>query len=328
MIGKERETPLIVLKLEALLRRIPTNHPQRLKIEESLRRYQAGYWGEQSLDYHFNFLKDDDYIFFHGLRLPWINKLFFQIDSLLLTSTCIILLEIKNMVGTIYFDIPFQQMIRTLDGKETSFPCPIVQSNRHVVQLTEWLRKNRFPNIPILNYVVFSNSSVILKTDPIHKHVFEKVLTAANLPNKLNAVRPSYPNIILNKHKIDQLNNQFIQQHVSQDPDVIEKYGLEKSELLTGITCSKCNKLTIIRKNRNWLCPICKSTFTDSHIQLLIDYLLLISPTITNKQFRYFSNLESPSITTKLFQGMNFQSTGTYKNRQYQLSLDQIQHHL
>lgn len=297
-------------------------------MEDDLRRYHAGHRGEQSLDYHFNFLTDDDYIFFHGLRLPWINELYFQIDTLLLTPKCIILLEVKNIAGTVYFDIPFQQMIRTFDGKEESFSCPIVQSNRHVAQLKEWLRKNQFPNIPILNYVVFSNSSTILKTDPNYQHVFEKVITAANLPNKLNAIRTSYPTKILNKAKIGKLIKLFKQQHVPQDLDILKKYGLERSDLINGTACDKCKRLSVIRGKRKWMCTMCNATNSNSHIKLLIDYVLLISPTITNKQFRHFSNLDSPSIATRLLQSMDFQTTGSYKDRKYHLSLNKLSQYL
>ncbi|WP_390621664.1 nuclease-related domain-containing protein [Oceanobacillus massiliensis] len=44
----------------------------------------AGYHGERSLLYHLNFV-EQDYHFFHDLRLPWKNGYHFQIDILLLS---------------------------------------------------------------------------------------------------------------------------------------------------------------------------------------------------------------------------------------------------
>lgn len=212
--------------------------------------------------------------------------------------------------------------------KEESFPCPIIQSNRHVTQLNEWLRKNHLPNIPILTYVVFSNSSVILKTNPSNQYIFDKVFTSANMPNKINSNRQMYPNKILNKRKIELLKNLFVQEHSENDSIVLKKYKLDRSELLNGVTCFKCNQLSVRRNNGKWVCDLCKGSFSDSHIYTLMDYRFHVSPSISNKQFRQFSNLESTSIASKILQRMNFQSTGTYKDRKYIIPIGQLRRHL
>ncbi|WP_425589897.1 hypothetical protein [Fictibacillus sp. FJAT-27399] len=49
MIIKERKMPLIIRKLNALLRRLPQHHPQRKDIEASFAKYMAGYRGEESI---------------------------------------------------------------------------------------------------------------------------------------------------------------------------------------------------------------------------------------------------------------------------------------
>lgn len=325
MIGKEREKPLIIFKLESLFPRTKLDfHLQREKMEEDLRKFYSGYRGEQSLDYHFNFLEDGDYIFFHGLRLPWKNGLYFQIDSLLLTPNVIIMLEVKNIKGTIFFNLPVKQMIRTLDGKEEAFPCPTIQSNRHVMQLNDWLRKNHFPNIPILAYVVFSNSSTILKTDPAHQNIFEKVITSANMPYKINSNRPKYPNKILNKRKMEQLKGLFMQDHTEDDTLILKRYNLERANLLNGIRCCDCNELSVKQTNGKWICNKCKGSFPNSYIHSLMDYRLLVSPIISNRQFRQFTNIKSPSIATKSLQRVHLPTTGSFKDRKYLLQIDQL----
>ncbi|WP_430784526.1 nuclease-related domain-containing protein [Virgibacillus flavescens] len=324
MIAKEREVPLIIPKLEALLRRIPLNHPQRIRVEEDLRKYNSGYRGEQSIDYHLNFLENDDYIIFHGLRLPWKNDFHFQIDTLLLATNCIFLLEVKNIAGTIFFDTSSQQMIRSLEEKEESYPCPILQSNRHVIQLNEWLRHHRFTNIPIIPYIIFTNSSSILKTSPSNQDVFDKIFTSASFPPEINTARKKYSSKLLNKPKIDRLTNLFLTEHREYEPDILKKFKVAPSELLSGMGCPACNKLSINRKNGKWRCQLCEGSFPVSFFQTLMDFRLLISSTISNKQFRQFTNLTSPSVATKQLLKMNFQYTGSYKNRKYQLSLQQI----
>lgn len=69
MIIKERKVPLSIQTREALLRRLPPNHPKRPEIKEDLKIAQAGYNGELNLDYHLAFLPEKDYRIFHDLRL-------------------------------------------------------------------------------------------------------------------------------------------------------------------------------------------------------------------------------------------------------------------
>ncbi len=51
MIIKERHIPLAILKLEALLRRLPSNHSKIPQIKDELGKRMAGFKGEVSLDF-------------------------------------------------------------------------------------------------------------------------------------------------------------------------------------------------------------------------------------------------------------------------------------
>jgi hypothetical protein len=69
-----------------------------------------------------------------------------------------------------------------------------------------------------------------------------------------------------------------------------------------------------------WICIHCDHKSKEAHILSLIDYILLISPTITNKQARFFLLVESHSITKKLLTSLNLQCSGSNRNREYDLS--------
>ncbi len=70
MIKKEFKVPLYVRKLEALTRRIPSNHPMRREIQEEHGRHLAGYKGEQSLQYYFNFFTSGKILHLSSLKIP------------------------------------------------------------------------------------------------------------------------------------------------------------------------------------------------------------------------------------------------------------------
>lgn len=185
MIVKERKIPRKILILEALVRRLPTNHPGRPKIENELLKSYAGYRGEQSIDYHLTFLPQDKFYLLHDLRLQNRQKHYFQMDTLILSPHFFLILEVKNISGSLYFDQEFHQLIRTIDGKEEGFPDPILQVMKQEKQLKSWLEDNHYPSVPIVSLVVISNSSTIIRCSSREKEIKEKVIHSAVLPFKL-----------------------------------------------------------------------------------------------------------------------------------------------
>ncbi|QNG59522.1 NERD domain-containing protein [Bacillus sp. PAMC26568] len=93
MIKKERKAPIKLLKLEAMIKRLPQSHRMRASASEELAKLKAGYKGEQAIDYYLNDLPVDQYIILHGLRLAHSKTEFFQIDTLLLTQRCFFILK-------------------------------------------------------------------------------------------------------------------------------------------------------------------------------------------------------------------------------------------
>lgn len=134
MIVKPRKIPLSIRKLEALIRRLPPYHPKLPFISEELNKKMAGYKGESSLDFYLGFLDPKQYFIFHDLRLKDDSR-FFQIDTLIVTKSYLLIIEVKNIAGTIHFDPLFNQLIRIKEGKEMAFPDPLLQVKRHELQL-------------------------------------------------------------------------------------------------------------------------------------------------------------------------------------------------
>ncbi|WP_408006688.1 nuclease-related domain-containing protein [Pseudalkalibacillus sp. A8] len=107
---KPKRLPIYLEQLMALVNRTPLNHPSLQYIVENLMKSKAGYKGEKMLEYYLRRIPHNDYYIFHDLRLP--SKMdYFQIDILLVSLKMIILIEIKNISGTLFFDGNFNQMI-------------------------------------------------------------------------------------------------------------------------------------------------------------------------------------------------------------------------
>jgi hypothetical protein len=112
---------------------------------------EAGYKGECSIDFPLSFLEPKSYFTFDDLRMQDQSR-FFQLDTLLISKKFALIIEVKNMEGSLYFDPHFNQLTRMIEGKETAFPDPkIMQGSRQESQLTNWFLKNGFPSLPILH---------------------------------------------------------------------------------------------------------------------------------------------------------------------------------
>ncbi|MFX3628551.1 MAG: nuclease-related domain-containing protein [Ectobacillus sp.] len=321
MIKKECEVPLKIKKLEALLRRLPGDHPQRKEIEGDLAKNRAGYKGEQSLDYYLSFLPHQDYFIFHDLRLPHQNH-FFQLDVLLLSSKFFLIMEVKHISGAVLFDHAFHQLIRTANESETVFPDPILQAERQAAQLTEWLKQHKCPLIPVEFLVVMTNSSTLIKSSPPHSRSMQKVVRSTNLAPKIAALQSVHSEERLNKRELRRVCSLLLKYNTPHDLDILERFNISKSKIIKGVHCPSCYSLPMERKQRKWNCSYCSFSSKDAHVSSLQDYALIFGRTITNRQLRDFLQLSSDSTARKLLAAMNMPYTGTTKGREYHLPIE------
>jgi Nuclease-related domain len=144
MIVKKRERPVLIDQLEALLRRLPNEHPKRRQILEEYNKVMRGYRGELSLNYPLSFLLEDQYYILHDVRL-FDGIHYFQMDTLIASKKFFLIIEVKNIAGTLTFNTEFPQIIRSTEEKEEAFPDPVNQVIRHRLQLENWLERNNLP---------------------------------------------------------------------------------------------------------------------------------------------------------------------------------------
>lgn len=328
MIKKERRYPLSALSSEALLRRLPQNHEKRKLIERDLAKILAGYRGEQSLDYYLSFLDHEKHWIFHDLRLPFHqNGHFFQLDTLILTANFIIILEVKNIFGSITFDPDFHQLIRTFNDVEEAFPDPVTQVNHHKYQFSKWLNKHHFTNLlPIHTQVVISNPQTIIKSTSSKREFTQQIIRSSNLISKIHEIQKRHPNPILTTSDCKRFTRLLLKEHINSQINILEKYHVPQSDLIKGIHCPNCSHIPVQKRGQKWYCPNCACTSNEALKQSLLDYFLLIRPTITNTQFREFMLIASTSITAKLLKSLNLPTSGSTRNMVYHISLSTFAH--
>ncbi|EKN69417.1 nerd domain-containing protein [Neobacillus bataviensis LMG 21833] len=317
MLIKERAKPLILLILEALLRRLPLSHQKYQQILDEYGRRQAGYLGEKSMDYYYRDLPNQKYMILHDLNLPDGNYNC-QIDTLLLTAEFAVAIDVKNFSGKLIFDTDNEQFIQINNGKEKGYPYPIAQAERHQKYIKKLLAEHHFPAIPIEYLVVISNpyTSYVITGKNAYK-VKPRVCKGDVFLNKIDLLEKQYSKPLLTTKDLRKLCRLLVKMNTLPTDYVLQKYGIQNSDLLTGVHCPSCSNPSLIRKKQNWYCASCNSYSKYAHIAALNDYFLLFNSTITNQQFREFAHLSSIHIARRLLLSANLDCIGKYKDRRY-----------
>lgn len=319
VIVKERKSPDFIQRMEALLRRLPASHSKRVLIENDLAKRKAGFRGEEAVDYFLKHL--NEFTIIHDIRLAGGNDDFFQIDALLLYSNFILILEIKNISGTIYFDSAFNQLIQIKQDNERGFLNPLIQAKRQQKELTKWLNDLKI-SMPVEYLIVNSNPSTVIKTSSYHKNALDRVLHPDQLPDRIERLKMKYPLEILTAKELKKLGRSLVKKHCPANYDVLSYHDIQAKEIITGIQCPSCSRFSMKRARGTWKCAACSAPDKEGHIKALQDYFFLIDSSITNHQFRSFTRLSSSNIAKKLLTALSLPYSGEKKSRTYHIPLN------
>jgi len=316
LIVKEREIPIRLQKLEALFKRLPKNHPIRPQIEGELLKRWKGYKGEQSVDFYLNKLPQKEYMIFHNIRLKN-GHYYFQIDTLILTPYFALILEVKNISGTLSFESTFNQMIQTTPNGENGYQNPIEQARQQCEELKKWL-ENRKILISIDFFVIISKPTTLLKADLTKSHLLQKLLHVQYLLNGIEKTKRIYQKQLINGKEMRKIARMILKEDTQETVDILNFYNLTGKDISKGVICSKCSTNPMIFHYGKWNCLNCEYRDPDAHYEAIADYFLLFNDTpISNKQFREFLQIPSSFTANRLLKSMKLPHTGTNKGRRY-----------
>ncbi|MDQ0974455.1 hypothetical protein QFZ31_004333 [Neobacillus niacini] len=316
MIKLELIVPVQAEQCIALLKRMPKGHPVRPMVEKDLRIWLKGYYGELNVGYHLSFLPEEEYFIFHGLRLK--DKKSFQMDLLLVSAKFALIIEVKNISGKLKFKKGSDLMTRELNNLEEGMDNPIQQVKRHHLQFNNWLKDHQFKGIPVERLVVISKTSTIIETTQDNLHIFQKLIYAESLIDKIRELETKYTKPRITKKVLTQLSDTLLKEHDLIIPDVLEKYNLSPSDIKPGVQCTSCNSFKMKYISASWRCDICHFTSKKAHLAAIKDYFLILNTTITRKQLAEFLEI-APTKARYILLSLNLPSTGTKRSTKYSL---------
>lgn len=298
--------------LRAAIQRLPW---EDVHVQQKYAVVQAGFGGEQQLDYVFERYKFPmNYRVLHDLSLT--SHTPFQIDTLLITPSYAIVFEVKNIAGELKVLVNPPQLQRTLgNGEVSGFKSPIIQVRNNCQLLQDWLRARNI-ELPIYGAVVlaYSKQRIELLDTSIPFLFPEGVpLYIRNLP-----VTPQ----LLEENAFEKLTAELLASHQEFIPQPICKmFPYLANDFKSGVVCPSCQKLSMEKRLRNWRCLSCREISGDAHKQAIRDWFLLYGGKMTNRECRKFLGIESPQKAYRLLQSMDLEVEGGNRNRTYRLNL-------
>jgi hypothetical protein len=311
---KELTMPLGLVLTEILLRRLLVGFFKRPDIEKDLAKRRAGYWGEVTLNKYLKELPSNQYYIFHDLQLK-IYGVHFQIDTLLISTKYILIIEAKNISGTLNFDNKFQQLIRLEDNE--AFEDPRIQAKRNQALLKRFFRSLGFKELPIDYIIFFSNVKTKLKASPDIETDLSRVCKAREIFGKIEKCEATFQEEKISLTEINKMTEILLRNHQAKKIDILNQYKIAPADIVTGVCCKKCSTIPMKYKKGTWVCLSCLFATKDAHLEAINDYFLLLKPTITNNELKIFLHLPSNDIAQKILKKSKLQSTGKTKSRIY-----------
>jgi ribosomal protein L37AE/L43A len=312
MIILEREEPRILAKIEALKPRLHPNHPKLDLMNRDYASFKAGYHGEKKVDYYLSLLDQEKFDIYQGIRLPN-REGYFQIDALITTNGYIITDEIKNLAGTIIYDKKNNQF--TQNTKPITNPFSQVKMQK--LQFVDWLQTHKFAPIPVDYLITMANSATKIETPFGTPDNYWNLGYGYDLIEKIQVFEKSFRKEAITLKERKRMRRLLLKYHHPLDIDILKKYEISKVEVKPGVQCPICHMIGMIRTYGIWECLLCHHKSKDAHIKALHDYFLINGPTITNQQFREFTQIHSSQLASRILSDMGLSHTGINKGRVY-----------
>ena len=154
-----------------------------------------------------------------------------QFDFLVICSTCIFVLEVKNLSGEIQVNEndEFFRIIFDEDGKyvrKEGMYSPIEQNERHIRLLQMFLKKNKFNlDVPMKSAIIMANSRLVLKKKNASEEVQSKLYKVDQVAKLLKKEVQCVTSKKLLDSEMEKISALLIQNNKPLTVDYEEKYS-------------------------------------------------------------------------------------------------------
>ncbi|SEI93011.1 Nuclease-related domain-containing protein [Bhargavaea ginsengi] len=310
-----RKYPIYLHALERAMERLKEGAPEREQVREELLRQEAGYFGE---------IASDKYV--RRSRLPGVVLTdiqievepgeVVQIDTLILTRRGIWLIESKKYKGALQYQLsPRRIERRERGGSIIVFPCPIIQLESQIHALEGWLEK-RDIKLPVFGTVAFASHNVWegLPDDA-------PIIPTREIPLYLETGYRQLPEQ-LSMESFDELMVLLDQErHYLQWIPICKKFSINPNHLKRGFLCLDCSGTLTRESERTLHCKACDKKSKADYGQLILDWFLLVHPTLNNAQLRAFAKIKRKQTASRILRRYELAQSGKSIGTTYTVNL-------
>lgn len=291
-----------LLQTASLVRRLPMSHADFPYWQDQLSLTIAGNYGETMVQ---KFLQEVSvsYALLQNLYTVGSANSSHEMDCIFICPHFVLVLEVKNITGTIDIDMDTGQLIRTKsDGTIERFVNPVLQVNRHLKFLNAIL-----PHVTVMKGVVFSNKQAYLRNIPKHEPIFHLQRLVPFIEELVERFKDAQLDVAKIYHHLDSL----------RIPNLLE-IRFTSTDFIRGVFCPACTGRVIMHfQHGTFVCPRCKLRNKDAFFIALAEYRLLCGETITNQAFREWCGVKDRYSSNRLLK--QFQKIGQYKGTVYEI---------
>lgn len=240
-----------------------------------------------------------------------------QIDTLVIHSEFVLLVEVKNIPGILTYDEETHQLTRRRDnGPIEGMGNPEDQLKRSERMVKNFLAQHQI-QIPVHGMIVFSNPASILEK-PFPNCLAIHVSGLYQALEEIHQLNVDHTSPKFDHRKVHQL---FILEAPLLTPNKPTHIPSKVfSDLITGVLCPNCIGIKMQYKYRLWRCNQCQFKSASEHIKALQEYRLLFSKQLTTKQWMEFCGLSSLSTSKRMLRDSSLEKVGGNKNRKWLIS--------
>lgn len=287
----------------ALLKRLNDGSPSTEFIREEIRKMDAGVRGENRLVSRLRELRlNGKFRVFSDVCLE-LDDWKVQIDCLLVTDRCCIVLESKNISGRLYFNEELDEFYKEENGTETPISNPYFQLMRHIRFMKEFLR-NILPQMKVTGAVIMTAKSCRIMQKPTHYPIYK----LESMVERVTQIYNSSGGVSYSVGELEVVERQLVENRSAFEyPPLCEYYRINASEIRFGVECPSCGVLGMLRTGKTWTCPSCRKRERNAHKKAVDDYFWLIDNKITNRDFRKFCMVDSIYVASRMLSNMELQ---------------------
>lgn len=310
-----RPEPAEMAATTELLLRLPDTHfrDQQYYVQQLLA-IEAGYRGECKLDRMLEMLP-----------LPSLHKVFanyhtkskvgfhYQIDTLIVTSRYILVIEVKNIRGHIRFESNPDRLLRTFEEQTDELRCPLSQTERN----TDFIKKqvHKFaPNLPVIPIIVFTHATCRIRTTQ-HRIQLLYRRQLETFVERLNQ-KPS----LLDKKQFQQLSRLFTSTDKNFLPEsLLSRSGMQPDVLRKGIFCSTCRGDMLLTKTY-YTCATCGSIDTSALKRSITGLFGIVGPHLSVRNIKNHLNISQKDRVTRVLRSLTLTRRGNGRASTYTMN--------